>query len=302
MNAIPRKLHSKLASPFLLVHSVGHDEWTWFPLFLVCYFHHNKDGGIPRSHSQAHTMDSIAVGHSPTLNALLVYNPRTKKHYEPNSYHLDPYLLPSLVYPSLTYDGGLFCSLYQDDNSLMEERYPPGMCIEQIDPTTHMLLVGTVMDIPLHSNPTGLAMYLILFDNGTSASIPLADMASLIPSPPISGVGLHKTSSDDNSSLLPPFLQVRNCITYKHDGGNITRASLHAIPVALIFSASKLMSRRSLRTGVLTFPISLLPGLICLQRAFCFQAMLLIHLFVNCHTIHSFHLHPLPPLIQLQTL
>jgi hypothetical protein len=62
MNAIPGKLHGKLASPFLLVHCVGHDERTWFPLFSLCYFHHDKDGGVARSHNQAHTMDGIAVG------------------------------------------------------------------------------------------------------------------------------------------------------------------------------------------------------------------------------------------------
>jgi hypothetical protein len=33
MNAIPGKFGGKLASPFLLVHGVGHDERTWFPLF-----------------------------------------------------------------------------------------------------------------------------------------------------------------------------------------------------------------------------------------------------------------------------
>jgi hypothetical protein len=84
MNAIPRKLHGKLAFPFLLVHGVGHDERTWFPLFLVCYFHHDKDWGIPCSHSQAHTVDGIAVSCSPTSNVLLVYNPWTKKYYEPD--------------------------------------------------------------------------------------------------------------------------------------------------------------------------------------------------------------------------
>ncbi len=72
MNAIPGKLHGKLASPFLLVHNVGHDKRTWFPLFLVCYFHHDRDGGVACSHSQAHTLDGIAVGCSPTSNALLV--------------------------------------------------------------------------------------------------------------------------------------------------------------------------------------------------------------------------------------
>jgi hypothetical protein len=81
-----------------------------------------------------------------------------------------------------------------------------------------MLLAGTVMDIPLHSDPTGSAMYLILFDNGTSAHIPLADMASLIPSPPVSGIGPNNSSSDDDSFLLPPFLRVGSRITYEHDG------------------------------------------------------------------------------------
>ncbi len=62
MNAIPRKLHGKLASPFLLVHGVSHNERTWFPLFLLCYFHHDKDGGVTHSHNQAYTIDGIAVG------------------------------------------------------------------------------------------------------------------------------------------------------------------------------------------------------------------------------------------------
>jgi hypothetical protein len=62
LNAVPGKLHGKLASPFLLVHGVSHDKHTWFPLFLLCYFHHDKDGGRTHSHNQAHTMDGIAVG------------------------------------------------------------------------------------------------------------------------------------------------------------------------------------------------------------------------------------------------
>jgi hypothetical protein len=72
----------------------------------------------------------------------------------------------------------------------MEEKYPPGTRVGCIDPRTNGLLAGTVMGIPLHSDPDVLVMYLILFDNGTSASIPLADMASLIPCPPISEEGL----------------------------------------------------------------------------------------------------------------
>ncbi len=42
-------------------------------------------------------------------------------------------------------------------------------------------------------------------------------MASLIPSPPVSGIGPNISSSDDDSSLLPPFLRVGSRITYEHD-------------------------------------------------------------------------------------
>jgi hypothetical protein len=36
MNAIPGKVDGGLASPFLLVHGVGHDKRTWIPLFSLC--------------------------------------------------------------------------------------------------------------------------------------------------------------------------------------------------------------------------------------------------------------------------
>jgi len=216
--AIPGKFGGKLASPFLLVHGSGHDKRTWFPLFSVCYFHHVRDGDIPRSHCQSHTFDGIAIGRSPTSNALLVYNPRTKRYYEPDSYRLDPYRLPSLVYPSLKYDGGLFCSLLRDENVPMEEPFPPGTRVERLDPSTNMLLAGTVMDIPLSLDSSGSPSYQILFDNGTSASIPLSEMASSIPAAPRPSLVPTDSSQDGLTTLLPPFLSVNSRITYEHDG------------------------------------------------------------------------------------
>jgi hypothetical protein len=229
MNAIPGKFGGKLASPFLLVHGSGHDQRTWFPLFSVCYFHHERDGDIYRSHCQSHTLDGIAIGRSPTSNALLVYNPRTKRYYEPDSYRLDPYQLPSLVYPSLKYDGGLFCSLLRDKNVSMEEPFPPGTRVERLDPTTNMLLAGTVMDIPLFLDSSGSPSYQILFDNGTAASIPLLEMASCIPAAPLPALAPTDSSPNGSSTLLPPFLLVNSRITFEHDGayhkGFLTRKS-----------------------------------------------------------------------------
>ncbi len=110
----------------------------------------------------------MAIGRSPTSNACLVHNPQTKKYYEPESYRLDPYWLPSLVYPNLKYNSRLFFSLYCNKNPFVEEPYPPGMQVERLDPSTKMLLAGTVMDIPLSTDSKGLPMSQILFDNGIS--------------------------------------------------------------------------------------------------------------------------------------
>ncbi len=126
MNTIPGKYSGCLASLFLLVHSVGHDEQTWVPLFLLAYFQHEKDGNVQWSKHQAHTMDGIVIGRSPTSNVLLVYNLRSKQYYEPDSYHLDPYHLPGLACLSIKYNGGLFCSLLHDNNPQFKEKYPPG--------------------------------------------------------------------------------------------------------------------------------------------------------------------------------
>jgi hypothetical protein len=185
INAIPGKFGGKLPSPFLLVHGLGNTEQTWFPLFSICYFHHKKDANVPGSHCQSHTMDGIAIDCSPTSNALLVYNPQTKCYYKPNSYCLDPFCLPSLVYPSLKYDGGLFCSLLCNKNVPVEELYPSGTQVKCMDPDTNMLLAGTVMDIPLSTTPSGSTSYQVLFNNGTLASIQLAEMVTLIPAPPL---------------------------------------------------------------------------------------------------------------------
>ena len=217
MNTIPGKyVNDCLASPFMLVHGVGHNVRTWSPLFSLCYFHHNKDGNDSRSKHMAHTMDGVVIGRLPTSNALLVYNPQNRQYYEPDSYRLDCYRLPGLVYPLLCYDGGLFCSLLRDDNPSFEEKYPPGTRVERVDPDTNMLLACTVMDIPFPLAPLGdssVQNYTVLFDNGTLASIPLETMATLILPLP---VGLE--NSDAATSLLPPFLRLNSKITYEHEG------------------------------------------------------------------------------------
>ncbi len=169
-----------------------------------------------QSKHQAHTIDVIIFSHSSTSNALLVYNPRNKQYYEPHSYRIDSYRLPSLVYHNIKYDGGLFFHLLCDDNPPVEEPYPPRTCVEWVGPSSNRLLVGTVMDIPFPTSPFDPSLapsYTVLFDDGTSASIPLSEMAAIIPKVPV-----NITTTNPASSLLPPFLQLNSKITNKHDG------------------------------------------------------------------------------------
>ncbi len=90
------------------------------------------------------------------------------------------------------------------------------MRVECVDPSTNMLLAGTVMDIPFPLAPSSddsLHHYTILFDNGTAASVCFEEMASIILLPPI-----DINESDTHNSLLPLCLHLNSKITYEQYG------------------------------------------------------------------------------------
>ncbi len=207
MNVIPGKYNGKLTSPFTFLHGERPDQRAWLPIFSLCYFHHENNSDASCSKNQAHTLDSIIVGRDPTSTAILVYNPCNQKYYKPDSYHINPYRLPSLVYSTVKYDGGLFISLHRDEIASISEPFPPGTRVAKVHLTSGHTLSGTVMDIPLDPNTS--PHYLILFDDGNSSSIPAADMPDLIPKPLIDVL--------DNTHLLPPFLKVGSKITFDKD-------------------------------------------------------------------------------------
>jgi hypothetical protein len=216
MNAIPVKYKNSLALPFLLTHGVGHNERMWIPLFSMCYFHYEKDGDDTQSKPMACIMDRVIVSRCLSSNAIMVYYPWNQQYYELDSYRIDSYCLPDLVYPTLKYNSILFCSLLSDDNPSFKEMYPLGMRVERIDPFTHLLLAGTVVDIPFPlvlSSKNSLPHYMILFNNGTTAFVPLGGMAGIIPLPPI-----DVDDSDSHNSLLVPFLHLNLNITYEYKG------------------------------------------------------------------------------------
>jgi hypothetical protein len=170
MSTIPGTISNHLVLPFLLVHGVGHDKRTWILHFSICYFHHKRDSNQQRSQHQAHTIEGIVIGCSPTSNALLVYSPRSRQYYELESYQVDPYHLPASIYANIKYNSGLLCHLLQDNNPHMDEKYPPGTRVKQLDPSMNIILSGTVMDIPFLAtslSPDSLCMdlnYTVLFD------------------------------------------------------------------------------------------------------------------------------------------
>ena len=73
------------------------------------------------------------------------------------------------------------------------------------------------MNIPLSTALLRSPSYQILFDNGTSASIPLPNMQSIIPAPPVPMTDPDE-SLPEHSSFLLPFLSINSRITYKHEG------------------------------------------------------------------------------------
>jgi hypothetical protein len=208
MKMIPGKYHNKLAPPCMLVHGKRPDATTWLPLFLLCYFHYDKDSDASCSKHKAHTMDGIVVGRSSTSNAILVYNPCNQNYYELDSYRFDPYHLPSSVYPNIVYNGGLFVSLQRDASPQISKPYPPGTRVVDFDPTTNTTGSGKVMDIPM--DPSTSPQYLIQFASGATTSVTASKMPSVIPKPDI--------NLSNTSHLLPPFLRPNSKITYEHEG------------------------------------------------------------------------------------
>jgi hypothetical protein len=192
----------------MLAHGTRSNPRTWLPLFSVCYFDHEKDSEASRSKSQAHTMDGIVLSCFPTSNDILIYNLRNQRYYEPDSYKIDPYRLPSSVYPTIKYNGGLFVLLHRNCTPAISKPYPPGARVLNIDPSLGQSLAGTMMDIPL--NPTSSPQYLIIFNDGTTQAVSATNMPSLIlkPAPVLS----------NSTHLLPPFLQPGCKIMYEHKG------------------------------------------------------------------------------------
>lgn len=122
------------------------------------------DGLVAQLGFQAQTMESIAIGHSNTSNAMIFYNPTTPTH------------LPSTVWPThIHYDGGIFADLYCDASPHIPEPFPPSNRVLVCLPSSTTPSPGTVTNIPLKldSSAATPVTYAVLMDNGsvTAATI-----------------------------------------------------------------------------------------------------------------------------------
>jgi hypothetical protein len=123
MNMIPGKYCGQLASPFMLVHGVRPDQRTWLPLFSLCYFHHEKDSDASRSKHQAHKLDGIVIGRSPTSNAILVYNPRNHCYYIHSTIDYGFSFTSSELAPLHTF----MCFPHSSDTEAYHDAIPPSI-------------------------------------------------------------------------------------------------------------------------------------------------------------------------------
>jgi hypothetical protein len=93
--------------------------------------------------------------------------------------------------------------------------------------------------------------YTVLFDNGTLASIPLPEMASIIPKPPV----IDELTLADDSSLLFPFLKLNSKIAYEHKG-QFQKGYLSNVNVIYQFSFKSHVNKKKEDWG---FPLPNLP-------------------------------------------
>jgi hypothetical protein len=195
-------------------------------------------------------MDGIVIGCSPTSNAIVVYNPHNHCYYEPDSYKIDPYQLPSLVYPTIIYAGGLFVSLHCGDVPSIREPYPPGTRIEEVSPSNNAILCsGTVMTFPWTQQ----------FPHSTSSNLTMALQNRFLPPkcPPSYPNLLRRPPTCPTYYFLSYVSTLRSHSNTKDSSIKVTSPNLQRAPSA---SAISHTSTRNTPIGVFLYPTSHLLG------------------------------------------
>ena len=123
INQVPGRLGRKLTTPFKLVYGQKPDSKTWFELFSIGYFKHNKDNKEVRSNTEDQLLEGIAIGRDDRTNTIVFYNPITKSYYCPPAFRLDEGHFPANSFPSMKYDGGLTYGSYCDHTDPIPEPF-----------------------------------------------------------------------------------------------------------------------------------------------------------------------------------
>ena len=221
INQLPGNADGKFTTPFELVHRAPPDARTWFPIFSIVYFYKQSDADQDRANFESKAMQGIAVGRSRSTNALLVYNPSTRKYYEPDSYKFDPSCLPSTEFPGkIRYDGGIYADLYRDTQRDVSEPYPPGTTFKLApseDSTDYTTAIVSSIPIRTKDGLPDPDKYLLTCPDGTQLTKTLDEMDAIADTP------ANRSPAPSNPSLptvatLPPYFQHGSKVLFDKDG------------------------------------------------------------------------------------
>ena len=216
-NIFPLRCDQKITTSHELVFSTKPDYRQLFRLFSTAYLSHQKDNTHPRTATEPHTLQGIAVGFSDKANGMEIYNPSTKQLYTTTVYKLDE-SNETRNHFNLHYDGAMFFGLFSAQTSQTSaEQFPPGTKVRftKNDSTTLDGFVIAVSDMKISDDT---ATYPIHFEDGTTESVP----ASLLP---------KITTFDDNNitqpSIFPSWIKHGAKCTFEYNNTQLTGVFCH---------------------------------------------------------------------------
>lgn len=172
-NIFPLRCDDTITTSHELVFGVQPDCRQLFRLFSTAYLSHSKDNTHPRSSTESHTLQGIAVGYSDRANGMEIYNPSTKKLYTTTVFQLN----------ELNETRNHFNLQYMTDH--------PGTKI-QYKKQNGTTIQGFIIAVPDTKFGDNTATYTARLEDGMVEAIP----ASLLPT---------LTQDSDNTTPSTPF-------------------------------------------------------------------------------------------------
>lgn len=208
-NIFPRHCNDIIATSNELVFGIKPDYCQLFGLFSTAYLSHTKYNTHPRSSSDPHTLQGIAVGYSDCANGMEIYNPSTKQLYTTTVFCLDEQN-ETRNHFNLQYDGAMFFYSAKTTQATTEQ-FPPGTKINYKKPDS-TTIQGYVIAVPDTKFGNTTANYTLRLEDGTIKSIP----ATLLPTL------THNQDDSIPSTPFPPWVAPTKQCTMKYNNSQMT--------------------------------------------------------------------------------